>query len=66
VLKYPKVNKAWDKAKGGKGHYVKLARCAGHSASVCHLDFRCACGPRAPLDPCVCELSFGGNIYASA
>jgi len=39
VLKYPKVNKAWDKAKGGKGHYVKLARCAGHSASVCHLDF---------------------------
>lgn len=39
VVKWPQINTMWEKDVGGKGEYVHLARCSGHSASICHIDF---------------------------
>jgi WD40 repeat protein len=39
VLKYPEMNTMWEKEKGGKGEYIHMSRCSGHSATISHLDF---------------------------
>ena len=35
----PVVNTCWERGLGGRGAYVRFARCVGHSAALSHLDF---------------------------